>query len=169
MIPTPTSSYGMPISMLQSLWECNRRNVGPRHFVSGFFYFFSALPLLDSRKLPTSLMRLPLRLPGDGFPSTPSRGVLHAFQPDFQVCVNGLRHGGFWSLLCLVISSRTRRRAAILRHSRGQSRARSGPPVENATIVISRGLITAIGKDVTIPPEAWVIEGKGLTVYPGPD
>src|SRR5437764_4085787 len=43
----------------------------------------------------------------------------------------------------------------------------SGPPVENATIVISRGLITAIGKDVTIPPEAWVIEGQGLTVYPG--
>jgi imidazolonepropionase-like amidohydrolase len=43
----------------------------------------------------------------------------------------------------------------------------SGPPVENATIVISRGLITAIGKEVTIPPEAWIIEGKGLTVYPG--
>src|SRR6266436_856784 len=43
----------------------------------------------------------------------------------------------------------------------------SGPPVENATIVVSRGLITAIGKDVTIPPEAWVIEGKGLIVYPG--
>ena len=43
----------------------------------------------------------------------------------------------------------------------------SGPPVENATIVISRGLITAIGREVTIPPEAWVIEGKGLTVYPG--
>ena len=43
----------------------------------------------------------------------------------------------------------------------------SGAPIENATIVISRGLITAIGKDVTIPPEAWVIEGKGLTVYPG--
>ncbi|HKV64155.1 MAG TPA: amidohydrolase family protein [Candidatus Acidoferrum sp.] len=43
----------------------------------------------------------------------------------------------------------------------------SGPPVENATIVIARGLITAIGKDVAIPPEAWVVEGKGLTVYPG--
>jgi amidohydrolase family protein len=43
----------------------------------------------------------------------------------------------------------------------------SGPPVENATIVISRGLITAIGKDATIPPEAWVVDGKGLTVYPG--
>src|SRR5882762_46329 len=43
----------------------------------------------------------------------------------------------------------------------------SGAPVENATIVISRGLITAVGKDVAIPPEAWVVEGKGLTVYPG--
>ena len=43
----------------------------------------------------------------------------------------------------------------------------SGPPVENATIVVSRGLITAFGKDIAIPPEAWVIDGKGLTVYPG--
>ena len=43
----------------------------------------------------------------------------------------------------------------------------SGPPVENATIVISRGLIAAVGKDLAIPPEAWVIDGKGLTVYPG--
>jgi hypothetical protein len=43
----------------------------------------------------------------------------------------------------------------------------SGPPVESATVVISRGIITAIGKDAAIPPEAWVIDGKGLTVYPG--
>jgi imidazolonepropionase-like amidohydrolase len=43
----------------------------------------------------------------------------------------------------------------------------SGPPIENATIVISRGIITAVGKDVAIPPEAWIIDGKGLTVYPG--
>ena len=43
----------------------------------------------------------------------------------------------------------------------------SGPPIENATIVISRGLITAIGKDVAVPPEAWVVDGKGLIVYPG--
>jgi len=43
----------------------------------------------------------------------------------------------------------------------------SGAPMENATIVISRGLITAVGKDIAIPPEAWVVEGKGLTVYPG--
>src|SRR5277367_2901696 len=43
----------------------------------------------------------------------------------------------------------------------------SGPPLENATIVMAHGVITAIGKDVAIPPDAWIIEGKGLTVYPG--
>jgi imidazolonepropionase-like amidohydrolase len=43
----------------------------------------------------------------------------------------------------------------------------SGAPLENATVVLSRGLITAVGKDIAIPPEAWVIEGKGLIVYPG--
>ena len=43
----------------------------------------------------------------------------------------------------------------------------SGPPMENATVVISRGIIIAVGKDITVPPEAWVIDGKGLTVYPG--
>jgi imidazolonepropionase-like amidohydrolase len=43
----------------------------------------------------------------------------------------------------------------------------SGPPMENATVVISRGIITAVGKDIAVPPEAWVIDGKGLTVYPG--
>jgi len=43
----------------------------------------------------------------------------------------------------------------------------SGPPLENSTVVMAHGVITAIGKDVAIPPDAWVIEGKGLTVYPG--
>src|SRR5580698_4171492 len=43
----------------------------------------------------------------------------------------------------------------------------SGSPVENATIVMAHGVITAIGKDIAIPPDAWIIEGKGLVVYPG--
>lgn len=43
----------------------------------------------------------------------------------------------------------------------------SGPVIESGTVVVSRGLIIAVGSDVPIPPEAWVIEGKGLTVYPG--
>src|SRR5882762_11920370 len=43
----------------------------------------------------------------------------------------------------------------------------AGPPIENGTVVLSRGIITAVGRDVAIPPEAWVIDGKGLIVYPG--
>ena len=43
----------------------------------------------------------------------------------------------------------------------------SGPVVENGTIVVANGVITAVGANVAVPPEAWVIEGKGLTVYPG--
>ena len=43
----------------------------------------------------------------------------------------------------------------------------SGPPVEDATVVVARGVITVVAKDAAIPADAWVIEGKGLTVYPG--
>ena len=43
----------------------------------------------------------------------------------------------------------------------------SGAVIESGTVVIAKGLIQAVGTSVTIPPEAWVIDGKGLTVYPG--
>jgi Amidohydrolase family len=43
----------------------------------------------------------------------------------------------------------------------------SGAVIENGTVVVAKGLIQAVGVSVTVPPEAWVIEGKGLTVYPG--
>ncbi len=43
----------------------------------------------------------------------------------------------------------------------------SAPPIEDATIVVARGVILAVGKEASIPADAWVIEGKGLTVYPG--
>src|SRR3984893_2615510 len=43
----------------------------------------------------------------------------------------------------------------------------SGPRLENATVIISHGVIKAVAKDAAIPDEAWVIEGKGLIVYPG--
>jgi imidazolonepropionase-like amidohydrolase len=43
----------------------------------------------------------------------------------------------------------------------------TGPAMEDATIVVARGVIVAVSKDATIPADAWVIDGKGLTVYPG--
>lgn len=43
----------------------------------------------------------------------------------------------------------------------------SGPTIEKGTIVFRNGLITAVGANVPIPADARVIEGAGLTVYPG--
>ncbi|HET9714205.1 MAG TPA: amidohydrolase family protein [Pyrinomonadaceae bacterium] len=43
----------------------------------------------------------------------------------------------------------------------------SGPVIERGTVVIRNGLIAAAGADVHAPPDARVIDGTGLTVYPG--
>jgi imidazolonepropionase-like amidohydrolase len=43
----------------------------------------------------------------------------------------------------------------------------AGAPIENGTVVVRRGVIDAVGASVTVPPEAAVIEGAGITVYPG--
>ena len=42
-----------------------------------------------------------------------------------------------------------------------------GADLPKATIVLRNGLIEDVGPNVTIPADAWVIEGNGLTVYPG--
>src|SRR5215469_12315083 len=43
----------------------------------------------------------------------------------------------------------------------------SGPMIVRGTVVIRNGLIDAVGENVSIPPEATIIDGTGLTVYPG--
>ncbi|MDQ2898577.1 MAG: amidohydrolase family protein, partial [Acidobacteriota bacterium] len=43
----------------------------------------------------------------------------------------------------------------------------SGATIERGTVVIRDGLIEAVGENIAAPADAWVIEGKGLTVYPG--
>lgn len=43
----------------------------------------------------------------------------------------------------------------------------SGPMIPRGTIVIRNGLIEAVGANVQVPPEATVIDGAGLTIYPG--
>ena len=42
-----------------------------------------------------------------------------------------------------------------------------GTVIEQATVVIENGTITAVAEDATIPAHAWVIDGEGLTVFPG--
>jgi hypothetical protein len=43
----------------------------------------------------------------------------------------------------------------------------SGPVIENGTVILRDGVIEAVGSKLTIPPDARVIDGKGLTVTPG--
>lgn len=43
----------------------------------------------------------------------------------------------------------------------------AGPVIERGTVVMRNGLITQVGANVTAPPDARVIDGKDLTVYPG--
>ncbi|MBI3684701.1 MAG: amidohydrolase family protein [Acidobacteria bacterium] len=43
----------------------------------------------------------------------------------------------------------------------------SGPVIAKGTVVIRNGLIEAVGDSVQEPADAWVINGEGLTVYPG--
>jgi imidazolonepropionase-like amidohydrolase len=40
-------------------------------------------------------------------------------------------------------------------------------PIQNGTIVFANGVITAVGTNVSIPTGATVIDGTGLSVYPG--
>jgi imidazolonepropionase-like amidohydrolase len=43
----------------------------------------------------------------------------------------------------------------------------TGAPIANGTVVIRGGLIEAVGQHVTVPTDATVIDGTGMTVYPG--
>lgn len=43
----------------------------------------------------------------------------------------------------------------------------SGADLPKATVLLRDGLIQDVGPNLTIPADAWVIDGAGLTVYPG--
>jgi imidazolonepropionase-like amidohydrolase len=43
----------------------------------------------------------------------------------------------------------------------------SGPAIAKGTVVLRDGLIDAVGANAAVPPDARVIDGSGLTVYPG--
>ena len=43
----------------------------------------------------------------------------------------------------------------------------SGPTLAKGTVVVRNGLIEAVGENVAVPPDATVVDGDGMTVYPG--
>src|SRR5690242_2253533 len=43
----------------------------------------------------------------------------------------------------------------------------SGPVIAKGTVLLRDGIIAAVGDNVNVPADAWVMEAQGLTVYPG--
>src|SRR5262245_33536652 len=43
----------------------------------------------------------------------------------------------------------------------------NGTTIEKGTIVVRNGLVVQVGDNVTVPADAKVVDGTGLTVYPG--
>src|ERR1035438_9258586 len=43
----------------------------------------------------------------------------------------------------------------------------SGPVIAKGTVVVRHGLIEAVGENVPVPADAWIVDGEGMTVYPG--
>ena len=71
--------------------------------------------------------------------------------------------------LLLVNSTANAQRGAIDTYAITNARivTVSGPVIERGTVVVRNGLIAAAGANVNAPPDARVIDGSGLTVYPG--
>jgi imidazolonepropionase-like amidohydrolase len=76
------------------------------------------------------------------------------------------------ALLCALLAPVAAQKPADLRptaHAIRDARVvvEPGTVLPRATVIIRDGLISAVGPDLEIPPDALVTEGKGLTVYPG--
>src|SRR5215204_4503768 len=72
-------------------------------------------------------------------------------------------------LLLLVVNPLHAQRSAIDTYAITNARivTVSGPVIERGTVVIRNGLIAAAGANVNAPADASIIDGTGLTVYPG--
>jgi imidazolonepropionase-like amidohydrolase len=72
-----------------------------------------------------------------------------------------------FAFLGVSLSANAQSRTDIYAITNAQVVTVSGPTLSRATVVIRDGLIEAIGDNVKVPADARVIDGTGLTVYPG--
>src|SRR6266540_2537978 len=70
-------------------------------------------------------------------------------------------------LLCLFAAGLSAEAPSALAIRNARVVTVSGPVLSKGTVVVRNGLIEAVGENVAIPADAWVIEGDGMTVYPG--
>ena len=67
--------------------------------------------------------------------------------------------------VCLSVQAQTR--AETLAITNAQIATVSGPVISRGTVVIRDGLIESIGENAKVPADARIIDGTGLTIYPG--
>jgi imidazolonepropionase-like amidohydrolase len=79
--------------------------------------------------------------------------------------LSALRVAGSFALLCWGFALAQPPSGIAIRNARIVTG--SGPVINKGTVVLRNGLIDAVGENVTIPGDAWIIDGEGLTVYPG--
>ena len=67
----------------------------------------------------------------------------------------------------LVLNVHAQTRSAAYAITGAQIVTVSGPNISRGTVVVRDGLIEAVGENLRVPADALVIDGAGLTVYPG--
>ncbi len=68
-------------------------------------------------------------------------------------------------LLCCVFAAAQSHPAVAIRNAKIVTV--SGPVIAKGTVVVRNGLIESVGENVQVPGDAMLVEGEGLTVYPG--
>jgi hypothetical protein len=70
-------------------------------------------------------------------------------------------------LACAAATTATAQAPAVFAIRDARVVTGAGAVLEHGAVLVKDGLIAEVGSTVAIPKEAWVIDGKGLTVYPG--
>src|SRR5262249_62375018 len=73
----------------------------------------------------------------------------------------------FFALLVVSVTSAADLRPRVFAIRDARVVAEPGKVLPKGTVVIRDGLIEAVGPDVAAPADALIIDGKGLTVFPG--
>ena len=72
-----------------------------------------------------------------------------------------------FAFVCFCVSVKAQTRQETFAITNAQVATVSGPIISRGTIVVRNGLIEAVGENVRVPADARIIDGTGLTVYPG--
>ena len=71
------------------------------------------------------------------------------------------------AFVCVCASVEAQTRAETFAITNAQIATVSGPVISRGTVVVRDGLIESVGENARVPADARVIDGSGLTIYPG--